>query len=293
MFPSTFFGLFPPFPRDNRAFVAMSFDGKFRRRYDQVIAPALRNVGRNGVRLEPFRVDAKAFSDSILTEILDGVARCRVFVADVTAVGKLKGKPERNANVLYEVGLAHAVRLPEEIVILRSDDFELLFDIANVRVLRYDPDKCPEQARRVVAESVAQSMKEVDLRKHLAVRQVLQSLTYEDWQVLTEAADGPSIPHPTVKTMRDVMQNMQRIPTISKLLDGGLLCAEFAKLNKDLMDKAGNAPASNLLVYRITEFGRAVFNRSLDSMFSTAGTEALTYLEDRLKPEDHPGVAKA
>ena len=56
-------------------------------------------------------VDAHVVSDSLLTQILDGIVRCRVFLADVSAIGTLAGKPIRDANVLYEVGLAHATRL--------------------------------------------------------------------------------------------------------------------------------------------------------------------------------------
>ena len=42
MYPATFFGLFPPFPRDLRAFVAMSFEKRFDPRWEQVLQPAIR-----------------------------------------------------------------------------------------------------------------------------------------------------------------------------------------------------------------------------------------------------------
>ena len=41
MYPASFFGLFPPFPRDDRVFLAMSFDSRFDRRWNEVIAPAV------------------------------------------------------------------------------------------------------------------------------------------------------------------------------------------------------------------------------------------------------------
>ena len=262
MFPSTFFGLFPPFPRDYRAFIAMSFDEKFKKRYEEVIAPAIRSIEINGVTLEPFRVDLRMFSDSILTEILDGISKCRVVVADISLLGELNGKPIRNANVMYEIGLAHAIRLPEETIILRSDDSPLLFDIANVRVLRYDPDESPDQARRIIGQAVVQSLKEVDLKKHLSVKKVLEGLTYEDWQVLIEASAQPFISHPTIKTVRNVLQSSQRILAISKLLEYGLLRAEMTKVSRELIDRADEIAASNLLKYTITEFGQAVMHES-------------------------------
>ena len=53
-----------------------------------MIAPAIRQVLRNDVPLEPFRVDSRKVSDSILTEILDGISKSRLVFADITAVGK-------------------------------------------------------------------------------------------------------------------------------------------------------------------------------------------------------------
>lgn len=104
MYPNTFFGLFPPFPRDLKAFVGMSFDKRFDPRWNNVIKPALSLVQFNNVPLEPHRVDLTNASDSILTEILDNIARCRVFVADITALDQVNNRAIRNQNVFYEIG---------------------------------------------------------------------------------------------------------------------------------------------------------------------------------------------
>ena len=129
MYPAHLFELFPPFPRDERVFVAMSFDPALRLRWTNVIEPAVREAG-----LEPFRVDASKVSDSILTEILQGIARARLILADISSVGGV-----RNANVLYEVGMAHAARQPQEVLLFRSDSDRLLFDVSNVRVNAFHP----------------------------------------------------------------------------------------------------------------------------------------------------------
>src|ERR1700722_12309898 len=103
MYPNTFFSMFPPFPRNNKIFVAMSFDPQFDARWRGVIEPAVVNAG-----FDPHRVDNRTVSDSILTEILDGISNASLILADISTIGELNGKPIRNANVLYEVGLAHA-----------------------------------------------------------------------------------------------------------------------------------------------------------------------------------------
>jgi hypothetical protein len=133
MYPAHVFSLYPPFARNKRAFVAMSFDPVLGRRWSDVIAPAITDCG-----LEPYRVNASKISDSILTDILKAISNAKLIIADVSAV-----VGTRSANVMYEVGLAHAVREPHEVILFRSDDERLLFDMANVRVNRYDPRRQP------------------------------------------------------------------------------------------------------------------------------------------------------
>src|SRR5258707_10872964 len=106
MYPANYFGLFPPFPRRDTVFVAMSFDPQFDKRWAEVIAPGVRNVRVNDSRLEPVRVDARQISESILTEILSGVSTSRLFLADITTLEHIGNRAVRNGNVMYEVGIA-------------------------------------------------------------------------------------------------------------------------------------------------------------------------------------------
>src|SRR5262245_4473198 len=110
MYPHTYFDLYPPFPHEPRVFVAMSFEDRFAPHYRDVLEPAIRSVRMDGKPLEPHRVDSRQIGDSILTEILQGIAHDVLFLADITTVGHLGGQPVRNANVMYELGVAHAVR---------------------------------------------------------------------------------------------------------------------------------------------------------------------------------------
>ena len=89
MYPANYFGLFPPFPREETVFVAMSFDTRFEFRWSEVIAPAINRVVVNGKKLDPIRVDGRRISDSILTEILSGVGSSRLVVADITTAANV------------------------------------------------------------------------------------------------------------------------------------------------------------------------------------------------------------
>jgi hypothetical protein len=231
--PNPYLSLFPPFPRDNRVFVAMSFHPRFDAPWQDVLVPAVRRVEVAGSALDPHRVDLRKASDSVLTEILEGISRCRFFLADIT--GELGGRPVRNANVLYEVGLAHATRLPEEFALLRSDKKELLFDVMNVRVLEYDPEGDPKAAQNLVADAIVQSLKEFDLRKSLSVRRLAESLDVPRWLLLLEAASVGVVHHAPVKTMRDALGGATRRQAIDRRLETGALRAEIVKLTPELL----------------------------------------------------------
>ena len=233
----------------------MSFDTRFDARWHDIIAPAIRNVLANGKPLDPYRVDVRKVGDSILTEILDGIARCRVFLADITSLAEIGGRAIRNANVMYEIGLAHAMRQPEEVLLFRSDDRELMFDITNVRVHRYDPDGSPETARRFVSDTIVDSLREVDLKKSLAVRRAAESLDFHSWMTLLEARRGP-FHHPGTRTMGQALGGIARAHAISRLLEGAAIQAEFVKVTPELLRDQG--PAERLVKYDITPFGSAI-----------------------------------
>ncbi len=141
MYPLNLFALFPPFPRNNQVFVAMSFGDRFEPRWRDVIAPAIREVKVDGGRLVPYRVDANQVSDSVLTDILKNIAESRLVLADITTIGRLRRVPVRNGNVMYELGLAHATGKP--VVLLceyrsgTADLPEMPYDLRNESVIGY------------------------------------------------------------------------------------------------------------------------------------------------------------
>jgi hypothetical protein len=267
VYPAQLFALYPPFPRENKVFVAMSFDAKFDQRWERVIAPRIRRILANDMPLEPFRVDTRTISDSILTEILAGIANSRLVFCDITTVGECNGKPMRNGNVMYEVGLAQATRLAEEVVLFRSDDDRLLFDTSTLRVNRYDPDGAPDQAIEKVASVILGALKEVDLRKHLAVRKAVEMLDYPSWYLLGSSMVNGSLSHPKMKNMGEVLGKTRWASAISNLLALGALRTEFAAMTPEWLTTMNpTSPAEDLLHYRLTEFGHAVFRECMSRM---------------------------
>lgn len=257
MYPNQYFSLFPPFPRENKVFVAMSFDEQFNARWENVIVPAIRSEKYDGVPLEPHRVDAKRISDSILTEILGGISNDQLVLADVTAIDEVDGKPVRNGNVMYEVGIAHSIRLPEEVLLFRSDTCQILFDISNVRINSYDPEGNHVVARELVAEAIRDAFKERNLRCQNSIKMAAKSLDIPSLKVLVDALaiGNGSIRHLPTKNLRNALGNAPGNAAIGRLLGMGALQAGFAGLSLNLNPDMDD---SELLSYELTPFGRAL-----------------------------------
>ena len=169
------------------------------------IAPAIRRVTVNNVPLEPHRVDTRTISDSILTEILGGVTNDRLIFADLTTLSYVGDNAIRNGNVMYEIGLAHAVRLAEEVIIFRSDSYSLLFDLAHVRVNSYEPDTSPEHASDKVTATLVDALKEIDSKRHLSTKSAAQSLDYTSLLLLSRAIAEGGIQHFSTRTMGEAL----------------------------------------------------------------------------------------
>jgi hypothetical protein len=258
MYPAEILALFPPFPREDKIFVAMSFDPRFDARWKDVLKPSIEGIEWRSRWLQAHRVDLTRKSDSIITEIVREIAQCRLVLADLTTIGHLDGmspRPIRNGNVLYEVGLAHASRLPQEVILLRSDHDVLDFDIAGVRVHRYDPGDI-NNARTEVQRLIRDALESVDLHKSIAVQQGLQSLDFTMYALLQESII--EIPHPTVRTFGELLAGTERLNAIYRLLSAAMFRAVFKPLTPELM--AGAIPVEGAVVYQSTEFGRTVFH---------------------------------
>lgn len=256
MYPGELLNLFPPFPRNNIVFVAMSFDPVFTPRWENVIEPAISSTEYNGKKLTGHRIDLTKKSDSIITEIVLNISQCRLVFADISTIGHLdigsgKKRAIRNGNVLYEVGIAHAARLAEEVILVRSDDDPLDFDVSGVRVHSYDP-KNENKAIAIVKELIVEALKSVDSRRSIAVKQAVDTLDLTMYWLLQESITD--ISHPPSATMRQAVGNAERLGAINRLLRAGMFEVQFKKLTAEVF----SGPLEQTVSYRATPFGRAV-----------------------------------
>ncbi len=201
-----------------RVFVAMSFEPRFRARFDNVIAPAIRSLSIGDTVLEPHGVETEKISDSIIAEIVEGITNDIMIIADITTAGWHEGKPIRNGNVMYELGLAHAIRRPEHVLILRSDEDPILFDVSGIRVLSYNPDERPDEAREQVTNAVADSLRFSQRLDTWTVEHAARSLDRLSFLLLMRIAKMPNTV-PAFEDLDMVFRNVQYQPNLLRLFD--------------------------------------------------------------------------
>lgn len=185
MLPNLFLKTFWQMSLRPQIFVAMSFADTYKRRFDNVIAPAIRGIMVDGVQLEPYRVDFSKSGDSILTDIMDGIAHCQMVLADVSIMGhdSKNGNGYRNGNVMYEVGLAAACRQSTELLLVRDDKERFLFDISTIPHVTIDfTDE--GRAMKELQEALSDRLKERTFLNDARVRKAVASLTDDELQVI-------------------------------------------------------------------------------------------------------------
>ena len=215
MFPKHYLAEFRTFSRSDRVFVAMPFSRAFEGHWKRVFRPAIARVG-----LKPWRVDMRKSGDSIQTEILKEIGQARLVLVDVSE----NSRNHRNPNVMYELGLAHAARLPEEVIVVRADTKPLPFDFSQIRIHQFDPGS-PSKAQAAVESLLRDALAEIDLTQDLMVVRTVQLLDEDARYILamehSKVAFGPyqhthgSYGHMNWQDVRTILRHLQALAVVA------------------------------------------------------------------------------
>jgi len=127
-------------------FVMMPFGAWFDRYYQEIYVPAIKEAG-----FEPVRADELFRTGSVMEQIWEQIGKAKLLLADLS---------DKNANVFYELGLAHAASKP--VVFTASNVDDVPFDLRHLRVIIYDirePEWAP-RLRNSIADYLRNAMKE-------------------------------------------------------------------------------------------------------------------------------------
>lgn len=123
-YPAEFFRDSNTKRRMGYCFVLMPFDPAMNEVFDTV---------RDALEGEPWKFECRRADDffaggHILSDILRGIQEAQIVIADLTG---------RNPNVFYELGIAHMVKQPNEIILLTQNIASVPFDLQSFRCIQY------------------------------------------------------------------------------------------------------------------------------------------------------------
>lgn len=222
MHPNVFLKTFWRMDLKPQVFVAMSFAQQYKARYETIIAPAIESIAINNVRLKAYRVDTSKSGDSILTDIMEGVAHSQMVLADVSTIGKDAGtqQPYRNGNVMYEVGIALACRQPQEVLLIRDDNDNFLFDVSTIPHMTIDFNQVDGARERLKGELMAR-LREQQYVNDARVQLAIERLSAEELTALKTASEYPP---KTVWGRKDTGSvDFSAMASTPRLLDKGLI----------------------------------------------------------------------
>jgi nucleoside 2-deoxyribosyltransferase len=108
-------------------FVIMPFDKNLTNIFNTIIKDTIKSKGLRCERADDFMTN-----NAILSDIIGGIRKARFLIADITGY---------NRNVMYELGVAHA--LQKEVIMIYQNSTEkekLPFDISHIRTIQYEND---------------------------------------------------------------------------------------------------------------------------------------------------------
>ena len=72
--------------------------------------------------------------------------------------------------------------------------------------------------------------------------------------------------HPLTRTIKDVLSNIDRLNSIKRLLELGILNTQYKQITSEVFDEFKDKPFEQILSYKITPFGNAVFDEVISRM---------------------------
>ena len=147
---------------ERSCFVMMPFREPFYFYYDKVYKPAIEAAGFTATRADDlFR------STDIVDDMWQDIQAAEVLLADMT---------EANANVFYELGLAHAKGKP--VVLLARKEDDVPFDLRHYRTHFYDPGQ--DRWYNMLQDNITAAIKEVADAPIKAVPKAFRKLVESD-----------------------------------------------------------------------------------------------------------------
>ena len=159
-------------------FVVMPFDRKYDCVFDELIKKAVSNVARRkDVTLRTFRADKDPRTVSGWIEVLEHLNPAKIVLGVLTE--------EINANVYYELGIAHATQPLSRQVLIAEKNYDPKFDIKDLIFMRYDPLNVSSSISALTTR-IENALDSWSYEQELLVNKAIKSLAPYDFEVLID-----------------------------------------------------------------------------------------------------------
>jgi len=161
-----------------KIFVAMPFADKYRPIYTDFIEVGVREVNKTRGHHEQLwchRADEPKYTRSGWIDILQHLFTSRMVIGVLT---------DNNANVFYELGIAHTTQQIERQILVAPKNYRPKFDLKDLTYIEYNPKNLAASVDKL-ADSIVDTIKVYDIKKDLQVKMAESRLSQFEFEFLT------------------------------------------------------------------------------------------------------------
>jgi hypothetical protein len=235
----------------SKCFVIQPFDGgKFDKRFDDVLAPAI-----SAAALEPYRVDRDPSVSIPIEQIQSGIMSSRACLADITT---------DNPNVWFELG--YAIASQREVVLICAEErtTKFPFDVQHRTIIKYStesPSDFDALKEKITARLSALLKKEGDLTavanmSSIASVQGLEQYEFATLIAIAQQLDGGV----SANVIQDDMEKAGFTRIATMLGIRGLMAKNMVEIYED------NSWNHVYMAYRVTDAGFAWLSQNTSKL---------------------------
>ena len=157
-------------------FVVMPFDTKYDPVYSDLIEPAVESTAKDiGRILKPYRTKGDLRTTSGWIEVLEHLYTAQVVLGVLTR--------KINANVMYELGIAHATQPIRRQVLLAEGNYRPTFDTKDLIFMKYSPRSLSDSVAEL-ANRVKTALAEWKVEQERLVRHAIAKITPFEFEII-------------------------------------------------------------------------------------------------------------
>ncbi len=158
-------------------FIAMPFDDEHENVYKDLIKQSIKKLNdtlKKEEQLSIYRAKDPKHTRSGWIDILEHLYTARI------VLGVLSGD---NANVFYELGIAHATQQIERQLLIAEKDYKPKFDLKDLIYIGYDPDNLSASVDQL-SDSIRDTLKLYDIKNDRIASKAKKKLSYYEFDVM-------------------------------------------------------------------------------------------------------------